>query len=117
MFEVRPSEALGIRRAAQRAPNEEGRTLGAGDQMKILSPFNREFWIQDEDVRKAVGRVPEAGTKAMHQAQLSAIALEGDREELRADLLQRLRENKEQRALLDAALDELDALRILERAS
>lgn len=85
--------------------------------MKLVNPFNREFWIDDSAVRNAVGRVPEAGVKAMRQAELSAIALESDREELRADLLQRLRENKEERARLDAALDELEALRVLERAS
>lgn len=85
--------------------------------MNILSPFTREFWIDDAAVREAVKRVPEAGVEAMQQARLSAIALESDREQLRADLMRALRENGDERARLDAALNELDALRILERAS
>ena len=85
--------------------------------MKILSPFTREFWIEDSDVREAVKRVPTAGTEAMKQARYSAIALESDREQLRADLMRRLRENGDERGWLNDALDELDALRILERVS
>jgi len=85
--------------------------------MNILSPFTREFWIDDSDVREAVKRVPEAGAKAMQQARLSAIALENDREQLRADLMRRLRENGDERARINDALDELEALLILERAS
>jgi len=82
--------------------------------MNILRPFTREFWIEDEDVRAAVKRVPEAGAKALQQARLSAIALEGDREQLRADLMRRRRENLDERERIESALDELDALRILE---
>lgn len=85
--------------------------------MNILRPFTREFWIEDEDVRKAVKRVPEAGAKAMQQARLSALALEADRDQLRDDLMRRLRENREEADTINAMLDELDALRILERAS
>ena len=85
--------------------------------MKLVNPFCREYWIDDTDVREAVKCVPEAGVKAMQQARLSAIALENDRAELRADLMRRRRENLEERDLIEAALDELDALRILERAS
>jgi hypothetical protein len=81
-------------------------------------PFlTRSFWIEDDDVREAVKRVPEAGAKAMQQARLSAIAVESDREQLRADLMRRLRENGDERARISDALDELDALLILERAS
>jgi hypothetical protein len=85
--------------------------------MNILSPFTREFWITDEDVREAVKRVPQAGAKAIQQARLSAIALESDREQLRADLMRRLRENGDERARINDALDELEALAVLERVS
>jgi hypothetical protein len=85
--------------------------------MSLLSIFTRECWIDDTEVRAAVKRVPESGIKAMQQARLSAIALENDREELRADLMRRLRLNQEQRDRLHTALDELDALRILETKS
>jgi len=85
--------------------------------MNILRPFTREYWIEDEDVRAAVKRVPEAGAKAMQQARLSAIALEQDREQLRIDLMRQRRENIEQRDRIEAALCELDVLDCLERAS
>jgi hypothetical protein len=85
--------------------------------MSISEFLNRAFWIEDEDIRAAVKRVPEAGAKAMQQARLSAIALENDREQLRDDLMRKVRENREEADRLHAALDELDALRILERAS
>lgn len=82
--------------------------------MNILSLFTRECWIDDTEVRAAVKHVPETGVKAMQQARLSAIALENDRAELRADLMRRLSQNRAQRERIEAALDELDALRILE---
>jgi len=85
--------------------------------MSISDFLNRAFWIEDEDVRAALKRVPEAGAKAMQQARLSALALENDREQLRADLMRRLRENGDERAHINDALDELEALLILERAS
>lgn len=85
--------------------------------MKVAEWFERAFWIEDEDVRKAIKRVPEAGAKAMQQARLSAIALEADREQLRADLMRQRRECIEERERIEAALDELDALRILEKCS
>lgn len=84
---------------------------------RFPNPFTREFWIDDSDVRAAVKRVPEAGAKAMQQARLSAIALEQDREQLRADLMQRLSENKADRDRIESALDDLDVLDCLERAS
>jgi hypothetical protein len=81
-------------------------------------PFlTREFWIDDTQVREAMKHVPKAGATAIQQARLSAIALESDREQLRADLMRRVRENREEADRLHAALDEIDALRILERAS
>jgi DNA-binding transcriptional MerR regulator len=83
--------------------------------MKLVNPFNREFWI--DEVREALKHVPAAGAQAMQQARLSAIALESDREQLREDLMRRRRENLEERERIESALDELDALRILERAS
>ena len=82
---------------------------------KLLSPFKREYWIQDEDVRKAVGRLPERD--AVRQARLSAIALENDREQMRTDLMRKVRENREEADRLNAMLDELDALRVLETAT
>lgn len=83
--------------------------------MKLVGPFSREFWIQDEDVREAVGALPTRD--AINQAHYSAVALEDSRAELRTDLMRQLRENKEERSRIDDALDALDALRILERAS
>jgi hypothetical protein len=62
-------------------------------------------------------RVPEAGVKAMQQARLSAIALESDREQLRADLMRKQRELKEDLEMVERGLDDLNALRLLERAS
>lgn len=85
--------------------------------MSFPNPFCREFWVDDSQIREAVKRVPEAGAKAMQQARLSAIALEADRDQLRDDLMRRLRENREEADTINAMLDELDALRILERAS
>lgn len=85
--------------------------------MSISEFLNRAFWIEDEDVRAAVKRVPEAGAKAMQQARLSAIALEQDREQLRIDLMRQRRENIEQRDRIEAALSELDVLDCLERAT
>lgn len=85
--------------------------------MNILRPFTREFWIEDEDVRAAVKRVPQAGAKAMQQARFSAIALESDREQLRADLMRRRSANLDERERIESALDELDVLATLERAS
>ena len=83
--------------------------------MNVLRPFTREFWIDDAQVREAVGRLPEKD--AIRQAHLSAFALEADREQLRTDLMRQRRENLEQRERIEAALDELDALRILETAT
>lgn len=55
---------------------------------------------------------------AVANARQAAQLLESDRvATLRDDLMRRLRENKEERARIDAALDELDALRVLETAS
>ena len=85
--------------------------------MNVLRPFTREFWIDDHDVRRELKRVPPPGPKAVQQARLSAIALEGDRDQLRADLMRRLRENREEADGIHAMLDELDALRILDRVS
>lgn len=83
--------------------------------MTTWSPFTREFWILDEDVRQAVGKLPERD--AVNQARYSAIALEQSRAELRDDLMRRRRENLEERERIEAALDELDALRVLETAT
>lgn len=83
--------------------------------MNILSPFTREFWVHDEDVRAAVGPLP--ARDRIQQAHLSAIALESDREQLRIDLMRRRRELREDLARVEAGLDELDALRILETAT
>lgn len=83
--------------------------------MNILRPFTREFWIEDEDVRAAVGPLPARDAKK--QARLSAIALESDREQMRIDLMRQRRELREDLEMVECALDELDALRILERAS
>lgn len=85
--------------------------------MKFPSVFSADFWIDDSDVRREMQRVPEPGPKAVQQARLSAIALEGDRSEMRADLMRQRRELKEDLEMVECALDELDALRILERAS
>lgn len=80
--------------------------------MNILSPFTREFWVYDDPEMS----VPP-GPQAVFQAHCSALALEQDREQLRADLMRQRRQNLEERERIEAALDELDALRILERAS
>lgn len=82
--------------------------------MKTANPFTREFWIDDTAVREALKHVPKAGLRALQQARLSAIALESDRDQLRADLTRRLRENAEERERIDMALNELE---LLERAS
>jgi hypothetical protein len=83
--------------------------------VNILSPFTREFWIQDPDVRIAVGPLPKRD--AVAQARLSAIALESDRDQLRADLMRQRRELKEDLEMVERGLDELDALRVLETAT
>lgn len=80
--------------------------------MKYANPFSREFWIMDDPEMS----VPP-GPQAVFQAHCSALALEQDREQLRADLMRQRRENIEARERIEAALDELDALRVLERAS
>ena len=85
--------------------------------MKFPPVFSVEFWIDDTDVRRELKRVPQPGPKAIQQARLSAIAVEEDREQLRADLMRRRRENLEERERIESALDELDALRILETRS
>jgi hypothetical protein len=85
--------------------------------MSISDFLSRAFWVEDEDIRAAVKRVPEAGAKAMQQARLSAIALERDREQMRVDLMRQRRELKEDLEMVECALDELDALRILETAT
>lgn len=82
---------------------------------RLPNPFTREFWIEDKDVRQAVGPLPTRDR--VHQARLSAIALERDREQLRADLMRKLRENREEHDRLHGALDELEVLMTLERAS
>ncbi len=81
--------------------------------MNIVNPFTREFWITDEDVREAVGTLPVRD--AVNQAHYSALALE--QEQLRTDLMRQRRENIEDRERIERALDELDALRVLERVS
>lgn len=54
----------------------------------------------------------------VEQAAYSALALEQDRvATLREDLMRQRRENLEQRERIEAALDELDALRVLETAT
>lgn len=83
--------------------------------MNILRPFTREFWIEDEDVRAAVGPLP--ARDAINQAHYSALALEGERRQLREDLLRRRGELIQQREQVERALDELDALRVLETIS
>lgn len=80
--------------------------------MSIASFLNRAFWIEDEDVRKAVGPLPQRD--AINQARLSAVALEQDRRQLREDLMRQRRELIEQRERVECAIDELDALRVLE---
>ena len=85
--------------------------------MKFPPVFSAEFWIDDSDVRRELKRVPEPGPKAVQQARLSAIALEGDREQLRTDLMRQRRELREKLECVECALDELDALRVLETAT
>lgn len=80
--------------------------------MKFANPFAREFWIQDDDVRIAVGPLPKRD--AVAQARLSAIALERDRDDLRADLMRQRRELKADLVMVEAGLDDLNALRFLE---
>lgn len=80
--------------------------------MKLVNPFDRSFWIDDSEVRAAVGPLPSRD--AIKQAHYSAIALEDSREQLRADLMRQRRECIEERERIEAALDELDALRVLE---
>ncbi len=83
--------------------------------MNILRPFTREFWIDDTEVREAVGPLPKRD--AINQAHYSAVALEGSRAELRADLMRQRLELQEKLARVEAGLDELDALRVLETAT
>ena len=83
--------------------------------MNILRPFTREFWIEDADVREAVGPLPKRD--AINQAHYSAVALEASRAELRDDLMRRRRELIEERERVEQAIDELDALRVLETAT
>lgn len=84
--------------------------------MRTANPFSREFWIEDDDVREAVG--PQSTRDAIAQAHYSADALETDRRAtLRADLMRRRRELKEDLEVVERGLDELDALRILETAT
>jgi len=80
--------------------------------MKLCNPFNAEFWVMDEPKMM----VPP-GPEAIRQAHCSALALEEDREQLRADLMRKMRENREEADRIHAMLNELDALRILEKAS
>lgn len=80
--------------------------------MNILSPFTREFWVMDEPTM-----VVPPGPEAIRQAHYSALALEADRKQLRNDLMRKVRENREEADRLHAALDELDALRVLETAT
>jgi hypothetical protein len=80
--------------------------------MKFPNPFDPKYWVMPEPEPAVV-----PGPKAVFQARCSAIALENDREQLREDLMRRMRENREESERIHAALDELDALRILEKAS
>lgn len=77
--------------------------------MKFLNPFDPKYWVMPEP-QMAVPPGPEA----IFQARCSAIALEADRE-LYADLMRQRRELKEDLAMVEAGLDDLDALRVLER--
>ena len=79
--------------------------------MKFLNPFDPKYWVMDEPQMS----VPP-GPDAIFQARCSAIALEADRE-LYADLMRQRREKQIELSRIDAALDELDVLRILEKAS
>jgi hypothetical protein len=79
--------------------------------MKFLGPFNPKYWVVDEPKMS----VPP-GPQAIFQARCSAIALEADRE-LYADLMRWRREKQTELSRIDAALEEMDVLRILERAS
>lgn len=83
--------------------------------MSISEFLNRAFWIEDEDVRKAVGPLPTRD--AVNQAHYSALAVEQSRRELREDLMRRRRENIEERERIESAIDDLDTLRILETRS
>lgn len=83
--------------------------------MNILRPFTREFWVEDEDIRKAVGSLPKQD--AVRQAHYSALSVENDREQMRADLMRQRLELKEDLEMVETALDELDALRVLETAT
>ena len=74
--------------------------------------------LSDEFIRAVMH--PKVGVQAIAQARYGAQALEADREatrndELRGDLMRSRRELKEALALVEAQLDELDALRTLER--
>lgn len=77
--------------------------------------LTRVFWIEDADVRAAVGPLPERD--AINQARYSALGVERDREQMRSDLMRQRRELREDLEMVECALDEIDALRLLERAS
>jgi len=73
--------------------------------------------LPDEFIRRVLGN-PKTGPKAILQASYSAQALEQDRRaDLRASLMRQRRELKEKLDSVEAALDELDALDCLERAT
>lgn len=74
--------------------------------------------LSDDFIRQVLQ--PKVGVQAVAQARYGAQALEADRlathrDELRGDLLRRERELKAELAKVRAGLDELDALRTLER--
>jgi hypothetical protein len=81
-----------------------------------LKAIIRDWLIEYEPTPAELG-YPKRGPDAVKQARFSAIAVESDREQLRTDLMRRLRENTDEGVRINAALDELDALRILECAS
>jgi len=83
--------------------------------MKFVNPFSVDFWIDYEPTEAELG-FPKRGPEAVKQARYSAIAVEQDRD-LYSDLMRQRREKQEELAKIDAQLEELDALRILETAT
>ena len=87
--------------------------------MRFPNPFSVEFWgvVYDCEPTPAELGFPKRGLAAVKQAHYSHLAVENDRAELRADLMRQRRELREDLEMVDRALDDLDALRILERKS
>lgn len=81
--------------------------------MKFANPFDVEFWVLPEPEPTSHSSPECARANAAYAAQL----VEENRATLRADLMRRLRENREERDRINDALDELDALRVLETAT